>query len=442
VVSFPPPPSSFSSSAQLTSLFSLPHIHTHFLSLLFQVLQEHEPLLGYHLYADFVSASAGPAAAMLDEDKVVEEGEEEEEEEGMEGRRRRGSNLSNSDASSSGSSSGSSRSSSSGGLISSSSSSKEGRYRVLVLQLRPTSRELLGHLLRHLRRVVARSEENKMTAENLAVTVGLNLLRKSESVAGRCMGWVGGREGQEDERHVSACTFSQIPHTPLFFPLITGVSIQQLERERLVIMDLIALSPSLFPLDGMGNNKTKAHPPPKPFHGPRLINSAPASRTPRHFFSLTDEMARRTALLPATGGGEDDRDGDVVAPPLFLKPPPKPLGRPHQETNSGSGSTTTTTASGSSRPKAISINRSSSSRHSSGGGESGRVAEARTNPLASTLRPPEKPLRASPRRASSNESAATSSPALSVSSCNLSTEGKEDEGGGVGREGNEHEGHR
>jgi hypothetical protein len=31
---------------------------------------------------------------------------------------------------------------------------------------------------------------------------------------------------------------------------------------------------------------------------------------------------------------------------------------------------------------------------------------------------------------------------LSVSSCNLSTEGKEDEGGGVGREGNEHEGHR
>ena len=127
---------------------------------------------------------------MLDEDEVmVEEEGEGGEEGGMEGRRRRrSSNLSDSCASSSSSSS-SSGSSSSGTL--SSSSSKEGRYRGLVLQLRPTSRELLGHLLRHLRRVVARSEENKMTAENLAVTVGLNLLRKSESVAGRyyrCMG--------------------------------------------------------------------------------------------------------------------------------------------------------------------------------------------------------------------------------------------------------------
>ncbi len=145
------------------------------LSFLIQVLQEHEPLLGYHSYADFVSVGAGAPATRLDEDEIVLE------EEGEEGgsRRSRSSDLSDSCMSSGTIGSSSNR------LIGSS-SSKEGRYRELVLQLRPTSRELLGHLLRHLRMVVARSEENKMTAENLAVTVGLNLLRKSESVAGRC----------------------------------------------------------------------------------------------------------------------------------------------------------------------------------------------------------------------------------------------------------------
>jgi len=381
---------------------------------------------------------------MLEDDEVVvleEEGGEEGGEGGGEGRRRRrSSTLSNSGAGSS---------SSSSSTCSLSSSSKEARYRGLVLQLRPASRELLGHLLRHLRRVVARSEENKMTAENLAVTVGLNLLRKSESVAGRC---VGGRKGGKEGGGHSACgSFLNSSHTSPLFPFLaslTGVSIQQLEKERLVIMDLIALSPALFPLDGAGSIN-KAHPPPKPYHAPRLINSAPASRTPRHFFSLTDEMARRTAPLPATGGGEDDRD--IVAPPAFLKPPPKPLGRPHQGTTNSSSSSssssintiasnTTSCSSGSSRPKSTS--RSSSGSNSSIGGKSGssalpRVAKARTNPLATTLplRPPDKPMRASPRRASSHESVATSSPALSVSSCSLSTEGKEDDGGGAGREG-------
>ena len=152
------------------------------LSILLQVLQEHEPLLGYHSYADFVSVGAGAPATRLDGDEVVLE---EEGEEGGSRRRSRSSDLSNSCVSSDSIGS-SSIHLSGGGSSSSSSSSKEGSYRELVLLLRPTSRELLGHLLRHLRMVVARSEENKMTAENLAVTVGLNLLRKSESVAGRC----------------------------------------------------------------------------------------------------------------------------------------------------------------------------------------------------------------------------------------------------------------
>lgn len=149
---------------------------------------------------------------MLDEDEV-EEGEEE-----GSRRRRRSSILSSSTHSAASSNNSSSRSDS--GTLSSSSSSKEGRYRGLVLQLRPMSRELLGHLLRHLRRVVARSEENKMTAENLAVTVGLNLLRKSESVAGRCVG--GRREGREG----SSCVLHPFDssHISLLFPFLTPLS--------------------------------------------------------------------------------------------------------------------------------------------------------------------------------------------------------------------------
>lgn len=344
-----------------------------------KVLQEHEPLLGYHSYADFVSVGAG-SPGRLNEDEIVLE------EEGEEGGPRRSqiSELSNSCTSSS--SSGSSSCRLSGG----NSSSKEGRYRDLVLQLRPTSRELLGHLLRHLRMVAARSEENKMTAENLAVTIGLNLLRKSESVA--------------------------------------GVSIQQLEKERAVIMDLIVLCPLLFPSDGMGGNKNgnknKTHPPLKPFHAPRVIKSAPASRTPRYFFPLTDEVTRKTAPLSATGGGDDDRDV-----PVFLKPPLKPLKRLHEGTGSRNNSTThaaTTTIN--SHPKTSDCTGSES--NSSVDDRSvcsalPRVAEARPNPLASTLpfRPPDKPERTSPRRASWNESSAFSLLALSVSSCSLSAEG-------------------
>jgi hypothetical protein len=233
------------------------------------------------------------------------------------------------------------------------------------------------------------------------------------------------------------------PRGSLSFPSIptnTGVSIQQLEKERAVIMDLIALSPFLFPPDGMeekkqNGNKNKAHPPLKPFHAPRVIKSAPASRTPRHFFSLTDEMTRKTPLS-ATGGGDDDRDF-----PVFLKPPLKPLKRLHQGTSSSNNSTinaTTTTIS--SHPK-TSNSRSSGSKGSfgdrSGGGALPCVAEARINPLASTLpfRPPDKPVWASPRRASSNESSDFSLLALSVSSCSLSTEGKGDDGSGASREG-------
>lgn len=164
------PPSPYALCSSLLNLA----LCAHTLSFLLQVLQEHEPLLGYHSYADFVSVGAG-SPGRLNEDEIVLE------EEGEEGGPRRSqiSELSNSCTSSS--SSGSSSCRLSGG----NSSSKEGRYRDLVLQLRPTSRELLGHLLRHLRMVAARSEENKMTAENLAVTIGLNLLRKSESVAGK-----------------------------------------------------------------------------------------------------------------------------------------------------------------------------------------------------------------------------------------------------------------
>ena len=100
---------------------------------LWQVLQEHEPLLGYDLYGEFLVAGAG---------RVDEEGEE------LPGH------------------------------------GKEGRYQQLLHRLPPTTRDLLAHLLRHLRLVAAHSEDNRMTAENLAATIGVNLLRRSESVAG------------------------------------------------------------------------------------------------------------------------------------------------------------------------------------------------------------------------------------------------------------------
>jgi hypothetical protein len=108
-----------------------------------KVLQEHEPLLSYDLYKDFMVVGG-----MTEEE---EEGEGDDEEEGEGGKAK----------------------------------AKESHYRALVQRLPPVSRDLLGHVLRHLQQVVEKSEENRMTVENLAATIGVNLLRKSESVQGK-----------------------------------------------------------------------------------------------------------------------------------------------------------------------------------------------------------------------------------------------------------------
>ena len=108
-----------------------------------KVLQEHEPLLSYDLYKDFMVVGG-----MTEEEEGDEEEEEEEEAAGGKAK------------------------------------AKETHYRALVQRLPPVSRDLLGHVLRHLQQVMEKSEENRMTVENLAATIGVNLLRKSESVQG------------------------------------------------------------------------------------------------------------------------------------------------------------------------------------------------------------------------------------------------------------------
>lgn len=248
-------------------------------------MQEHEPLLSYRLYADFVAASFNPTAGPL---------------EGNEGDR----------------------------ACKEESGGKEGRYRALVQDLSPAPRDLLGHLMRHLVRVAERKEANRMTPENLAVTVGLHLLRKSESVTGGCRGRRGWGEGRGC-LVLLTCSLILHPYSH------TEVSIHQLEKERAVIMDLIALCPVLFPADAQASKKQA---PAKPFHLPRSVKSAPPGREACHFFSLTDEMARRTAPL-SMRTAEEGIDGEHCAgASVTLKPPPKPLGRPPNPLMTGSSS--------------------------------------------------------------------------------------------------------
>lgn len=115
----------------------------------------------------------------------------------------------------------------------------------------------------------------------------------------------------------------------------TEVSIHQLEKERAVIMDMIALCPVLFPEDAQASKKQA---PAKPFHLPRSVKSAPPGHEACHFFSLTDEMARRTAPL-SMRTAEEGIDGEHHASAsVTLKPPPKPLGRPPDPLLTGSSS--------------------------------------------------------------------------------------------------------
>jgi len=182
--------------------------------------------------------------------------------------------------------------------------------------------------MRHLVRVAERKEANRMTPENLAVTVGLHLLRKSESVTGGCRGRRGWGEGRGC-LVLLTCSLILHPYSH------TEVSIHQLEKERAVIMDLIALCPVLFPADAQASKKQA---PAKPFHLPRSVKSAPPGREACHFFSLTDEMARRTAPL-SMRTAEEGIDGEHCAgASVTLKPPPKPLGRPPNPLMTGSSS--------------------------------------------------------------------------------------------------------
>lgn len=78
--------------------------------------------------------------------------------------------------------------------------------------------------------------------------------------------------------------------------------------------------------------------PAKPFHLPRSVKSAPPGHEACHFFSLTDEMARRTAPL-SMRTAEEGIDGEHHASAsVTLKPPPKPLGRPPDPLLTGSSS--------------------------------------------------------------------------------------------------------
>jgi len=79
--------------------------------------------------------------------------------------------------------------------------------------------------------ISSKSSVNKMTVENLAATVGVNLIRKSEGIDGELCDTLD----------------SLMIIRLLIFRLlcITGISMQRVEREKRVVLDLLKL-PGLF----------------------------------------------------------------------------------------------------------------------------------------------------------------------------------------------------
>jgi hypothetical protein len=141
--------------------------------------------------------------------------------------------------------------------------------------------------------VADHSDSNKMTASNLSVTVGVNLLRPSESVE--------------------------------------SMTLQRLERARAVVTDLIGLAGALF-----GGEEARPPPPPPAASTPSLLPTPPPQRLP-------PVPQRQPSALDGTGAGvaNDGRiDGPAIrffdlqqavaaagprpGPPKPPRPPPPP----------------------------------------------------------------------------------------------------------------------